>query len=169
MPVLKIIRKIDLGIAWTESLAVVSILGFMALLAFLQVFLRNFFNWGFPWGDEVLRHLVVWVGLIGASLGIREDRSIRIDVINRLFPPRINKYSEGMLNLVSAIVSIFLILASIKFLKMEREYNEVFSSLRIPVWKILVIYPISFGIISLRFILNGIAYLIGEKIKEQNP
>lgn len=141
----------------------------MALLAFLQVFLRNFFNWGFPWGDEVLRHLVVWVGLIGASLGIREDRSIRIDVINRLFPPRINKYSEGMLNLVSAIVSIFLILASIKFLKMEREYNEVFSSLRIPVWKILVIYPISFGIISLRFILNGIAYLIGEKIKEQNP
>jgi len=169
LPVLKIIRKIDLGIAWTESLAVVSILGFMALLAFLQVFLRNFFNWGFPWGDEVLRHLVVWVGLIGASLGIREDRSIRIDVINRLFPPRINKYSEGMLNLVSAIVSIFLILASIKFLKMEREYNEVFSSLRIPVWKILVIYPISFGIISLRFILNGIAYLIGEKIKEQNP
>lgn len=144
-------------------------LGFMALLAFLQVFLRNFFNFGFPWADEVLRHLVVWVGFIGASLGIREDRSIRIDVFNRIFPPRITKYNEAFLNLVGAIVSILLILASIKFLRMEREYNEVFSTLRIPVWKILLIYPISFGVISLRFILNGIAYLTGEKIKEENP
>ena len=168
MPVLKIIKKIDLGIAWTESVAVVSILGFMALLAFFQVFLRNFFNFGFPWADELLRHLVVWIGLIGASLGIREDRSIRIDVFNRLFPPRINKYSEGLLNLVGAIVSLLLIVASIKFLQMEREYNEVFSTLRIPIWKILVIYPISFGVISLRFALNGIAYLIGERVKEQN-
>ena len=141
----------------------------MALLAFFQVFLRNFFNFGFPWADEVLRHLVVWVGLVGASLGIREDRSIRIDVLNRFLPPRINKYNEGILNLVGAIVSIFLILASLKFLQMEREYNEVFSTLRIPVWKILLIYPISFGVISLRFILNGIAYLTGERIKEQNP
>ncbi|MDD5224052.1 MAG: TRAP transporter small permease [bacterium] len=168
MPFLKFIRKIDLGISWAESVSLVSILGFMALLAFFQVFCRNFFNFGFAWGDEVLRHLVVWVGLIGASLGIRDDRSIRIDVINRLFPPRINKYSEGLLNLIGAIVSILLILASLKFLQMEKEYNEVFSSLRIPVWKVLVIYPISFGVISLRFILNGISYLLGELIKEQN-
>lgn len=169
MPFLKVIRKIDLGVAWVESVSVVSILGFMALLAFFQVFCRNFFNFGFAWGDEVLRHLVVWVGLIGASLGIREDRSIRIDVINRLFPPRINKYSEAILNLVGAIISVALIVASIKFLQMEREYNEVFSSLRIPVWKVLVIYPIAFGVISIRFVLNGIAYLTGEKTKEQNP
>jgi len=169
LPVLRIIRKLDLGIAWTEYVVVVAILGFMALLAFLQVFLRNFFNFGFPWADEVLRHLVVWVGLIGASLGIREDRSIRIDVINRFLPPRINKYSEGILNLVGAIVSILLIFASLKFLQMEREYNEVFSTLRITIWKVLLIYPISFGMISLRFILNGIAYLTGGKIKEENP
>ena len=169
MPVLKFIRKIDLGVAWAESVAVVSILGFMALLAFFQVFCRNFFSFGFAWGDEVLRHLVVWVGLMGASLGIREDRSIRIDVINRLFPPRINKYSEAILNLVGAIIAVFLIIASVKFLQMEREYNEVFSSLRVPVWKVLVIYPIAFGVISIRFVLNGIAYLTGKKIKEQNP
>lgn len=150
-----------------EFVVVVAILGFMALLAFLQVFLRNFFNFGFPWADEVLRHLVVWVGFLGASLGIREDRSIRIDVFNRIFPPRMVKYNEGILNLVGAIVSFLLILASIRFLRMEREYNEVFSTLRIPVWKILLIYPISFGVISLRFILNGIAYVTGEKIKEK--
>ena len=148
MSILKIIRKFDAVIAWCENVSLVSLLSFMCVVAFLQVVLRNLFNWGFPWADEILRHQVVWLALLGASLGIREERSIRIDILNRFLPPRINKYNETVLNLVGAVVCIFLIHASIEFLKMEKEYNELFSSIRIPVWKILLIYPISFGVIA---------------------
>lgn len=163
MPILKIIRKFDAVIAWCENISLVSILTFMCVVAFLQVVLRNLSSQGLPWADEILRHQVVWLALLGASLGIREERSIRIDILNRFLPPWINKYNETVINLVGAVVCIFLIHASIEFLKMEREYNEVFSSLRIPVWKVMLIYPVSFGVITLRFILNGISHLLQKE------
>lgn len=155
-----IIRKINDIIGWLEYVIVVFLLASMASLAFLQVLLRNLFSFGFPWADEVLRHAVVWIGLLGASLGIKEERSIRIDIFNRFLPPRPNSLNEAILNFTGALVSVFLVIASVIFLKMEYEYHEVFSTLRIPVWQVLLIYPFSFSVIAFRFIFNGTTHLL---------
>ena len=41
---------------------------------------------------------------------------------------------------------------------MEYDYHEVFSTLRIPVWQVLLIYPFSFSVIAFRFVFNGVAH-----------
>ena len=61
---------------------------FMVVLAFLQVLLRNIFDQSFLWGDPLLRHLVLWVGFIGASLATREEKHINIDVLGRALKGR---------------------------------------------------------------------------------
>lgn len=154
-----IIRKIDTAIAWFEYTIVVILLASMASLAFLQVMLRNLFAFGFPWADEILRHGVVWIGFLGASLGIKEERSIRIDIFNRFLPPRPNHLNEAILNFVGLTISIFMVIAAVIFLQMEYEYQEVFSTMRIPVWKVLLVYPFSFCVIAFRFTINGVTHL----------
>ena len=54
--------------------------------SFLQVLLRNLFHAGVEGTDVLLRHGVLWIALVGASLAIRRARHIRIDIVPRLIP-----------------------------------------------------------------------------------
>jgi len=82
----KILQTVDSGLAYVETGLIILILGSMVLLSFLQVLMRNFFDTGILWGDIFLRHLVLWVGFIGASLATREEKHINIDLLTRLIP-----------------------------------------------------------------------------------
>jgi len=49
-----------------EDGILVVLLSVMILVAAAQILLRNFFDIGLSWGDQALRILVLWVGLMGA-------------------------------------------------------------------------------------------------------
>jgi energy-coupling factor transporter transmembrane protein EcfT len=73
--VMKILTAINAWIAKIETIIIVIVLAIMILLAFFQVVMRNIFDQGLLWGDIFLRHLVLWVGFLGASLATREVHS----------------------------------------------------------------------------------------------
>ncbi|MEJ2722735.1 MAG: TRAP transporter small permease subunit [bacterium] len=65
--------------------------GFIALLLFaliffgcLQIVLRNFFHTGLIWADPLMRHIVLWLGCMGAVLATSRMRHISIDIFTRL-------------------------------------------------------------------------------------
>jgi TRAP-type C4-dicarboxylate transport system permease small subunit len=65
-------ERVDEAIARVEQTLIVTFLGCMILLAFLQIVLRNYFTTGLDWGDQLLRNLVLWIGFIGATLATKE-------------------------------------------------------------------------------------------------
>jgi len=79
-------ERVDETIDRVEQTLLVTFLGFMILIAFLQIVLRNFFNTGLSGGDPLLRNLVLWIGFIGATLATREGKHINIDVVSRWLP-----------------------------------------------------------------------------------
>ena len=83
----QMIHRLDRSFALVESGLLIFILSMMILLAFLQVILRNLFSTSFFWGDPLLRHWVLWIGFLGASLAARENRHISIDALYRILPP----------------------------------------------------------------------------------
>ena len=72
---MKFLNKINNWISLLEDWILVSIVLFMVLMAFLQVILRNIFDMGIIWGDILLRHLVLWIGFIGASLATKKKQT----------------------------------------------------------------------------------------------
>ena len=78
---MKVLRAFDRWLARTEGIALVLFLGAMVGVSFLQVILRNVFQSGIDGADVLLRHGVLWVALLGASLATRQARHIRIDII----------------------------------------------------------------------------------------
>src|SRR3970040_2127967 len=87
-PAVRGLRRIDAFFAKAEQVLIVIVLTAMLLLAFLQVLLRNAWDFGLPWVDILLRHLVLWLGIMGASLATRMNRHIRIEVLTRFLPAR---------------------------------------------------------------------------------
>ena len=141
-----------------EKFLVVVMLSVMILLAFLQIVLRNAFSTGISWGDPLVRYLVLWVGFIGASLATKEEKHITIEVFSRWFSANIAFYLKLLSQLVSAIICGLLTFAGWTFVQNEAQMGGV-ALLKIPVWIPQLIIPITFALMTLRFLINFTAEL----------
>ncbi len=156
---MKQIRQIDHILSKAEAWAIILLLSVMVILSGSQVILRNFFNQGILWADIFLRQIVLWVGLIGASLAVRERKHISIDVLPRMLPKSWSKPIRIFTDFSAGIISAFLTYAAWIFLQFEKEAETVLFN-NIPVWFFQTILPISFGLISIRFILAALDGLL---------
>ncbi len=126
----------------------------MVGLAFLQIFLRIFFATGILWGDPLLRHLVLWIALLGAAIAAKEGKHINIDVISRVLPDRGRVAIQALTDLFSTFICLLLIQASLKFIRDEFQAGTL-AFLKIPTWAVAVIFPVAFGLIAIRFAISG--------------
>lgn len=155
---MKMLNKINDGIASLETGLLIVIVLLMVSFAFLQVVLRNIFDHGLLWGDIFLRHLVLWVGFIGASLATKERKHITIDLFTRLLKGRAQALAQMVIDLFSAFVAGLLVQASWAFVMEEKAYETMLFG-KIPAWYFQIIIPIGFGLILLRFLIGALQKL----------
>ena len=141
-----------------EKFLVAAMLSVMILLAFLQIILRNVFSTGISWGDPLVRYLVLWVGLIGASLASKEGKHITIEVFSRWFSGHGSRYLKAISYLVSAFICGLLTFAGWTFVQNEAQMGGT-TFLEIPVWIPQVIFPVTFALMTLRFGFSAFAEL----------
>jgi C4-dicarboxylate transporter, DctQ subunit len=160
---MRIINAVSRGLAWAEGALTAVLLGIMILLAFLQVILRNFFSTGILWLDPFLRHMVLWVGFLGASLATRQEKHINLDVITRLLPPRGVEAVRIVSNLFAAAVTLFLARAGWTFLGSEMgSPEELFriGQASFAAWWFEAIIPAGFALMAFRFSIRVVEHLI---------
>ncbi|HCU25871.1 MAG TPA: hypothetical protein DF383_12710 [Deltaproteobacteria bacterium] len=138
------------GLAKIESLLLTLILILMIGLAFTQVLLRNFFNTGIEWGDAFVRHLVLWVGFIGASVATKENGHLAMDLVHRFLPTWLRKPTAMFVDAASSFVCACLALAAYKFYLGEK-MGGAFLLPGVPNHWAVAIIPIGFFLMSLRF------------------
>jgi TRAP-type C4-dicarboxylate transport system permease small subunit len=150
-----------------EETFLVTFLGFMILIAFLQIALRNFFSTGLDWGDYLLRNLVLWIGFIGATLATKEGKHINIDVVSRWLPPMGKNVVTLITHLFSFLVCCALTYATLKFIRNEAQMGQK-TFLNIPAWIPEMILPITFSLMTFRFGLRSFKNL-SEIAKRDSP
>ena len=149
------LRRIDAFFAKAEQVLIVIVLTAMLLLAFLQVLLRNAWDFGLPWVDILLRHLVLWLGIMGASLATRMNRHIRIEVLTRFLPARHQRLVERGVLLFAAAVSTFLGVAAVDLVRQEQGTGSMAFG-PVPTWMLQLVLPVGFAIVAFRFGLQTI-------------
>jgi TRAP-type C4-dicarboxylate transport system permease small subunit len=150
----KIIDNIDNGLAKLENIIIIVLISVMVVMAFFQVVLRNLFATGLLWGDIFLRHLVLWVGFIGASLATRESKHINIDILSRFLSTSKLPFLRLAIDLITATVCFILARAGYIFIKFEIEAGTTLFK-DIPAWIFQIIIPIGFALIGFRFVLKA--------------
>jgi TRAP-type C4-dicarboxylate transport system permease small subunit len=120
------------------------------LLGFVQVVLRDLFSTGFIWADIASRHLVLWIGFMGAAMGTSQGRHIHVDVLTKFLPDLVNKGLAILTNAFASIVCAALCEAGWTFVRNERSMPNEFI-FTIPSWVPALIAPIGLGLIAFHF------------------
>jgi TRAP-type C4-dicarboxylate transport system permease small subunit len=160
---MKVLDALSRALAWIEGTLTALLLGSMIVLAFLQVILRNFFSTGILWVDPFLRHMVLWVGFLGASLATRQEKHLNLDLITRLLPPRGVEMSRIVTNLFAALVTGFLAQAGWTFVVSEMASREELFRIgetSYPGWWFETVIPAGFALMAFRFSIRAVEHLI---------
>lgn len=145
------IRRLDAIGRCVEDVLLATLLSAMILLAGWQIVQRNLLGGGMIWGDQLLRLLVLWLGLLGAMAASRDDRHIAIDLLLRFVAARFKPAMKVFLHLFTAIICALLAWYCWSFVQMEREFaTKVLGGL--PAWWFELILPLGFGVMSLRYL-----------------
>ena len=136
-----------------EDATLAIFLGALILLASLQIALRNFLDTSLPWGEQLLRILVLWTGLIGAVVASRDHRQISIDAVSRLLPARARLATRALTSTFAAVVSITIGYHATRFVASEFAYDSV-ALAGVPAWAFQLILPVAFGAIALRYLAS---------------
>jgi TRAP-type C4-dicarboxylate transport system permease small subunit len=135
-----------------DGLVVVS---FTALLgaALVQIVLRNGFATSLPGADELTRTLVLWLALGGALIATREGNHIRIDLLQKSLPAAWARSVERLSLGATAGLSAFAGYHGALLCWLEFEDGRA-AFWGVPVWGTLLIVPLGFGAMALRFLLR---------------
>jgi len=130
-----------------ENVALVTLLSGLILLAVSQIVLREIFDTGIIWADELVRLIVLWLAMMGAVAACRED-VIRIGV-----------------DVFAAAVCGVIAWHAYRYLQIEIEFADTVL-VDVPAWIAHVVVPASFAVLSYRFIVSVIKKIHGLMYEE---
>lgn len=155
---MRFLKALSNGLARVETIALAICLLTMLFVAFFQVVMRNIYDMGYVWADILVRVLVLWVGLLGATVATSEARHLSIDVVTKFLPPRAANLIRVLTWIFALTVCILLTRAAVMYLDLQKESGgeTIFG---IPAYVAELIIPIAFVLISFHFtvlIIQGI-------------
>lgn len=133
-----------------EKWVLVGLVLFLTGFSLFQIVLRNFFSMGIVWGDTLLRHIVLWVSLLGTARATAENKHIAIDILPRLLPGAGKTVLGLVTDLFSFLVSLLLCYESWVFVINEKGAGN-FAFASVPYWWLEAIFPFGFAVMSLRY------------------
>lgn len=134
------------------AMAVILMLS-LAVMAFAQVILRNFFAIGLNVVDELMRNGVLWIAFVGAALTTLHSKHIAIDILPRLLKGKARLTLNWILNLIAGLICLILGWYAWKFILLEIEMHSRIAGV-IPAWIVEIILPVGFLLLALTFFLK---------------
>ena len=141
---MKLIQKIDDGLAAAEKCLVVVLYAMLILMIGFNILSRNLINYASRQLLEILPVLVLWLALIGSTLAIKQQRHIKIALLLRYCSRRIRFMAHIATCLFGMAVMGILLWVSLDFIKNE---VDMFG----PWGLVSIIFPLFFSISFFRY------------------
>lgn len=135
-----------------EEFLIVLTMAIMVAIMFIQSTSRYFIGTSFTWGYELAQYLHVWQIWIGASLAIRLQSHIRVNIFVDLFSPLIQKVFHVLSILLWFVFASFLAFEGTKYTLNVMSSGQISPSLHMPMWIPYLIIPIGGMLMGIRLI-----------------
>ncbi|HSG88129.1 MAG TPA: TRAP transporter small permease [Pseudomonadales bacterium] len=144
------------------ALLLIAMIGF----AVLQIVLRNLFDSGLSWGDDLVRTSVLWIALVGSMVAARRGQHIRIDALTRLLPVRMGAAADRLADLCAGALCVVLAWLGGEFVALE--YTDgIVAFAGVPNWLTVLVIPLAFTVMGLRYL--GQALLGRPRLDHERP
>ncbi|MGM8366744.1 TRAP transporter small permease [Virgibacillus sp. W0181] len=135
-----------------EEFIIVITMAVMVLLMFVQSSSRYLLGNSLSWGSELAQYLHVWQIWVGASLAVRMQSHIRVDVFIKLFPPKVQRFLNLIALLCWFVFAAFLAFEGSKYVADVLISGQTSPSLHVPMWIPYLAIPIGGALMVLRLI-----------------
>lgn len=154
---------------WLEEILASLFFGVGVLLIFYGVVMRYVFNNPQAWVEEVSRYSIIWGTFLGFGMALKHNQHIQVDILY----DRLNATGKYIINLVATALSIIFCIIYIYYgwnLVATRFHSGMVSlDMRIPMWIVYLILPISGVLFLLRFIERLVNILRRKDEDYANP
>jgi TRAP-type C4-dicarboxylate transport system permease small subunit len=143
---IKAIQRVDDTLALFEKCVIV--LCFSLLVGFIvfNILSRNLFHLPSHKLFEAGPNLVLWLALLGASLALKRQRHIRLELVLRYCSKHIRRWAAVVVNLFGALVMGILLITSFEFVINEM---AMFGD-----WgRLSMIFPFFFSVSAFRYLV----------------
>lgn len=134
-----------------ERALLVFLLIAMTLVTFTQVIARYVFNSGVVWALELTVFLFAWLVLLGAAHLAREGRHIGIDALIATIGAGPRKFCGLLASAACLLYTAMMLSGSWSYFSKFYKLNIPAADLPIPTWVALIVLPLSFLILLIRF------------------
>lgn len=153
------------GLQRAEDLLLAGLLLALLLLSVAQIGLRLFFDTGLGWAEPVARSGVFWLAMLGALGATRTRKHIAIDAFPRLLPSLAQRIVWAISHLAAGSLCAALAWFGWQLVKMEFEAPSPWLAGVSSGWPMLIL-PIGFAIMALRFVISAAAGPLPETYSE---
>jgi C4-dicarboxylate transporter DctQ subunit len=154
----KIINHIEEGF-------IALLLAAMTIITFSQVVARYLFNTGAVWALELTVFLFAWLVLFGMSYGVRVGAHIGVDLLVKNLSPRIQRVVGIIAILLCMTYAAILFKGGWDSLSLLLLIGIEAEDLPIPLWIPMLILPIGFALLFIRFAEAGWKLISGKEIE----
>jgi len=161
------LQSINTFLGKVETGALCLIVAMMLGLAILKIVMRYIFSASLLWSDIMLQHLTLWLCFFGAALATCERRHISIDVLSRILPGNVTRWTNLAVDCVALVVVGILAYYGFLFLGDEQSSEAVLIG-SVPLWWAKTIIPYGFVLIGLHVMLQIGMHLTDSKEVNSN-
>ena len=138
------------------------IIAMMIGLAILKIVMRYVFSTSLLWSDIMLQHLTLWLCFFGAALATCERRHISIDVLSRILPEKMTRWTNLVIDGAALVVIAILAYYGFRFL-IDEQTSEAVLIGTVPLWWAKTIIPYGFVLIGTHIVLQIGINLTGDE------
>lgn len=121
-------------------------------MIFYGVIMRYIFNNPITWVDEISKYFIIWGALIGASVALRDDHHIKVDLLFNLLPAEVKKVVSVFANLVGIVFAVFFTYFGTQLMLSKYQIGQRSMDVGVLLWVVYLIFPISGSMLTFRFI-----------------
>jgi C4-dicarboxylate transporter DctM subunit len=132
-----------------ENALISLVLAALVALPLLEAVLRKTLHLGISNSAEIVQHLTLVTGMLGAAIAARENRLLSLSRLGDLLKGRWAKLAAALSGSTAVAVTVLLAVAGVDFVLAERPSGQMLAY-GIPIWVVQVVIPVGFGLIALR-------------------
>ncbi|MBP1156737.1 MULTISPECIES: TRAP transporter small permease [unclassified Paenibacillus] len=137
-----------------EEILVASLLGVITCLLFLQVVFRYAVNLPLDWTEEMARYLFIAFTFLSASLGVKVNRHLRVDLLMALIPDSSKKVVQIIRDFIWFLFAVVMVKIGFDVALMNWVADQRSPSLQMNMGYVYFTVPFGFALMSVRILQN---------------
>ena len=142
------------------------ILAAMVVVTFVNVILRYSGENSFLWGEEVARHLMIWLAFVGSGMTLRAGAHIGIDTLEQRLPAPAGRAVRTLIAVIMLMLFVALMLEGVDYAWRTRFQTS--AALQISMAWVYAGMPVGCLLMIAHLGLVARRYVLGQPIESED-